>query len=344
MVDLSDIQKRKNDHINITLSKDIRSAISSGFDSFTFQHCALPDIDLDQVTINSVFLGFDLNSPIFISSMTGGTDEGDRINRNLAEAAQARQIAMGVGSQRAAIENDSETYRAQLRKIAPSIPLFANLGAVQLNYGFSINECQRAVDLIEANGLILHLNPLQEALQQEGQTNFKDLSAKIEQICSKLNVPVIVKEVGWGISTPIARKLVDLGVSVIDVAGAGGTSWSEVEKYRTSDKRLFDISSQFKDWGIPTAYAVRDIRNALPSTPIIASGGLWRGMDLAKAIALGATVGGFAGRLLKAAAKSTEQVVEVIDEISLELRITMFAAGVGNVKDLAKINLVSRKD
>lgn len=344
MVDLSDIQKRKNDHINITLKKDVRSATSNGFDVFSFQHCALPEIDLAQVTGNTNFIGFDLNSPILISSMTGGTDEGDRINRNLAEAAQEKRVAMGVGSQRAAIEGGSKMPSAQLRKIAPSIPLFANLGAVQLNYGFSIDECQRVVDLIEANGLILHLNPLQEALQQEGQTNFKGLSAKIGQICTKINIPVIVKEVGWGISAPIARLLVELGVSVIDVAGAGGTSWSEVEKYRTSDKRIFEISSQFKDWGIPTAYAVRDIRNALPDTPIIASGGLRRGMDLAKAIALGATIGGFAGRLLEAASQSTEQVVEVIDEISLELRITMFAAGVGNVKELSKIKLISRED
>lgn len=344
MADLSDIQKRKNEHINITLKRDVSSAISTGFESFSFQHCALPDIDLAQVAINTRFLGLDLKSPMMISSMTGGTNEGDRINRNLAEAAQEKRIAMGVGSQRAAIECGSKTQSVQLRKIAPSIPLLANLGAVQLNYGFSVEDCQKAVDLIEADGLILHLNPLQEALQKEGQTNFEGLSAKIEQICSKLIVPVIVKEVGWGISAPIARHLVDLGVAVIDAAGAGGTSWSEVEKYRASEKHLFEISSQFRDWGIPTAYAVRDIRRALPDTPIIASGGLQRGMDLAKAIALGATIGGFAGRFLQAATTSTQQVLDVIDEISQELRITMFAVGAGNIADLSKTKIISRED
>jgi isopentenyl-diphosphate delta-isomerase len=343
MADLSDIQKRKNDHIDITLKKDVRSALSNGFDLFTFQHCALPEIDLAEVTINTVFLGFSMNAPIMISSMTGGTIEGDRINRNLAEAAQEMKIAMGVGSQRAQIESGDKPDSSQLRKIAPSIPLFANLGAVQLNYGFTIEECKKAVDLIEADGLILHLNPLQEALQKEGQTNFKGLSAKIEQVCSQIDVPVIVKEVGWGISASIARRLVDLGVAVIDVAGAGGTSWSEVEKYRASDKKFFEISSEYKDWGIPTAIAVRDVRNVLPDMPIIASGGLRNGMDLAKAIALGASIGGFAGRLLKAASESTDQVIALIDQISLELRITMFAAGAGNVKDLSNITLNYRE-
>jgi len=344
MADLSDIQKRKNDHINITLKRDVSSAITARFEDFSFQHCALPDIDFAKVSTNTRFLGFDLHSPILISSMTGGTDEGERINRNLAEAAQEKQIAMGVGSQRASIECGSKTQGVQLRTIAPSVPLFANLGAVQLNYGFSVDECQKAVDLIEANGLILHLNPLQEALQQEGQTNFKGLSAKIELICSKINVPVIVKEVGWGISAPIAKHLVELGVSVIDVSGAGGTSWSEVEKYRTSDSRLYEISSQFRDWGIPTAFAVRNIRRVLPDTPIIASGGLRRGMDLAKSIALGATIGGFAGRFLKAAAASTKQVIEVIDEISLELRIAMFAAGVENIESLSTVPLIFKEE
>ncbi len=343
MADLSDIQKRKNDHIDITLKKDVRSALDNGFDLFSFQHCALPEMDLTEVTINNVFLNYQLNAPIIISSMTGGTAEGDRINRNLAEAAQEKQIAMGIGSQRAQIESGRRTKGTQLRKIAPTIPLFANLGAVQLNYGFSIEECKEAVDLIEANGLILHLNPLQEALQREGQTNFKELSVKIEQICSELNVPVIVKEVGWGISASIARHLVNLGVSVIDVAGAGGTSWSEVEKFRTSDERLIEISSKFKDWGIPTAFAVRDVRTVLTDIPIIASGGLRNGLDLAKAIALGATIGGFAGRLLKAATQSTDRVIEIIDQISLELRITMFAAGARNIKELSKITLNFRE-
>ncbi len=340
---MNDIRQRKDDHLHINLHKDVNSEISTGFEQYAFVHCALPDLNFEEVSTRTNFLGFELNYPILISSMTGGTQEGDRVNLHLAEAAENKRIAMGVGSQRAVIEDSSRISKSQLRKAAPTIPLFANLGAVQLNYGFSIDECQRAVDLIEANGLILHLNPLQEALQQGGQTNFAGLSKKIELVCSKIKVPVIVKEVGWGISAAAARHLADLGVAVIDVAGAGGTSWSEVERYRTDDEMHHRISAQFRGWGIPTAEAVIQVHEALPNIPIIASGGLKRGMDLAKSMALGAALGGFAGVLLKPAAISTQKVIEALDEIALELRLTMFAAGLGNINSLAAAKLVHRE-
>jgi isopentenyl-diphosphate delta-isomerase len=332
---MNETQKRKDDHLHINLKKDVSSDIRTGFEQYAFDHCALPELDFGKISTSIKFLGFGLNYPILVSSMTGGTKEGDLINIHLAEAAQELNIAMGVGSQRAAIEGNDKTRGIELRKYAPTIPLFANLGAIQLNYGFSIEECKKAVEMIKADALILHLNSLQEALQQNGQTNFAGLSKKIELVCSKMEIPVIVKEVGWGISAATAKRLVDLGVAVIDVAGAGGTSWSEVEKHRSQDDVHHRISAQFRGWGIPTADAIIQVHDALPNTPIIASGGLKRGMELAKSIALGASLGGFAGALLKPAAISMEKVLEVVDEITLELRLTMFAAGLGNIDALS---------
>lgn len=339
---MNETQKRKDDHLQINLKKDVSSEISTGFERFAFVHCALPELEFEKISTKTKFLGFGLSYPILVSSMTGGTKEGDQINIHLAEAAQTLNIAMGVGSQRAAIEGNDRVRGPELRKYAPTIPLFANLGAVQLNYGFSFDECKRAVEMIEANGLILHLNSLQEALQQNGQTNFAGLSKKIEFICSKMEVPVIAKEVGWGISASTAKQLVDLGVAVIDVAGAGGTSWSEVEKHRSQDDVHHRISAQFRAWGIPTAEAIIQVREALPNTPIIASGGLKRGMELAKSIALGASMGGFAGALLQPAAISVDRVLEAVEEIALELRLTMFAAGLGDIDALSKASSIHR--
>lgn len=341
---MNEIEKRKNDHIHINLQKDVNSSITSGFDQYAFVHSALPEFDFDQVDTKIEFLGLKLEHPILISSMTGGTDEGDRINIHLAEAAQSTGIAMGVGSQRAAFEGERQKNETRLRQYAPTVPIFANLGAIQLNYGYSVDECQRAVELIQADGLILHLNPLQEALQIGGQTKFSGLLKKIDLMCSKLGVPVIVKEVGWGISAKIARQLTNAGVAAIDVAGAGGTSWSEVEKHRANDEKIIRISSNFRDWGIPTAVAIRQIRFELPGIPLIASGGLKNGMDLAKAIALGASIGGFAGILLKAASVSTEKVMDSLDEILQVLRLTMFASGNQNISELSNAPLNNSND
>lgn len=341
---MTDTDNRKDDHIRINLEKDVKSGLSTGFNHFTFTHQALPEIDFQEVNVGCQFLGKQLSAPIMISSMTGGTQNGNEINLNLARAAQKAGIAMGVGSQRNQIESGYRSAAEGLRNVAPDIPLFANLGAIQLNYGFGPIECQTAIDMLGADGLILHLNPLQEVLQAEGQTNFKGLLKKIEQICLKVNRPVIVKEVGWGISPGIAQELVDCGVSVIDVAGAGGTSWSEVEMHRNSDDTIFRIASRFKDWGIPTSQAIKAIHLAHPEIQLIASGGLRTGMDLAKAIALGASLGGFAGHLLKVASESTEQVEELLREITLELKIVMFAAGAADIQALRNTAMTEKKD
>ena len=208
----------------------MRSGLTTGLERYRFIHRALPEVNLDDVDLNLSLFHRCLCAPILISSMTGGTEEASRINRTLAEAAQTTGIAMGLGSQRAAIEHPEliETFR--VRDVAPDILLFANLGAVQLNYGYGVDECRRAVEMIQADALILHLNAVQEAVQPEGDTRFAGLTNQIEQVCRALSVPVIAKEVGWGFSEADVRLLVNAGVSAIDVAGAGGTSWSQVEK------------------------------------------------------------------------------------------------------------------
>jgi isopentenyl-diphosphate delta-isomerase len=245
-----------------------------------------------------------------------------------------------LGSLRAALETPelADTYR--IRRWAPDILLLANLGAVQLNYGYDASHCQRAVDLVAADGLILHLNPLQEALQPEGDTRWSGLLPKIEAVCRALSVPVIAKEVGWGISGETARQLVDVGVAAIDVAGAGGTSWSQVEMHRAQDDVSKRIAARFRDWGIPTAESLLIVRQAIPHKPVIASGGLRHGLDVAKVLALGASMAGMAGPFLRAAAKSAAAVSDEIDELERTLRIAMFAVGARDITALQSAPLV----
>jgi isopentenyl-diphosphate delta-isomerase len=266
--------------------------------------------------------------------MTGGTSEAEIINLRLAEAAQEIGIAMGVGSQRAALEHPEQAKTFQVRRVAPDILLFANLGAVQLNYGYGIDECRKAVDMIGADALILHFNPLQEAVQDAGDTNFANLSKKIEKVCKKIEVPVIAKEVGWGISERTAKILADCGVSAIDVAGAGGTSWSQVEMHRAPDEFTRELAATFVGWGIPTVESILNVKKAAPDIKIFASGGLKDGLDIAKCIALGATLGGMAGQFLKAAAVSTEKAIERMKLTKRQIEVTMFAAGAGNLDQL----------
>jgi isopentenyl-diphosphate delta-isomerase len=334
---------RKADHIRITLEENVRSNQSTGLEHYHFIHQALPELDLDEIDLSVSIFDHRLASPLLISSMTGGTDEAGRLNRILASAAQETGIAMGVGSQRAALEHPGLAPTFKVRDVAPDILLFANLGAVQLNYGYAQEDCQRAVEMIEADGLILHLNPLQEAVQPEGQTRFADLLHKIEKICKALSVPVIVKEVGWGISEQAAAQLAGAGVAAIDVAGAGGTSWSQVEMHRAENENQAKLAAAFLDWGIPTAETIIQSRRGAPELPIFASGGLRTGHDIAKTIALGATLGGMARPLLQAAFESTQKTVEGIMEIQRELRVTMFAAGAGDLKQLGETALINRQ-
>ena len=330
-------QQRKADHIRINLQKDVSfERVSTGFERYRFVHCALPDLDLADVNTSTTLLDKRLAAPLLISSMTGGTPEASAINQRLAEAAQAAGVGMGLGSQRAAIKDPSLANTYRVRSVAPDILLMANLGAIQLNYGYGPDECRRAVEMVEADALILHLNPLQEALQPEGNTHFAGLVSKIESVCQALEIPVIVKEVGWGISEQVARQLADAGVAVIDVAGAGGSSWSQVEMHRATTERQRQVAAAFADWGIPTAESLQMARRGAPELPIIASVGIRDGIQIAKAIALGAAACGIAGPFLSAANESTAAVNELIAVIVTQLRTAMFAAGAADVPTLQR--------
>ncbi len=327
---------RKADHLRINLEEDVHSGLTTGLEHYHFKHQAIPEINLADVDLKLSLFGKSLNAPILISSMTGGTEDAGRINQTLAAAAQETGIGMGLGSQRAAIEHPELANTFQIRNIAPDILLFANLGAIQLNYGYGLDQCRQAVDMIGADALILHLNPLQEAVQPEGDTNFFGLLHKIEEVCKALPVPVIAKEVGWGISELAARQLVDVGIAAIDVAGAGGTSWTQVEMYRAESPSQARLASTFIDWGIPTTYSIIQVHRSCPDVPIIASGGIRTGLDIAKCIALGATLGGMAGPFLKAAADSIETTIQTIQEIYREIQVTMFASGASCLQELAE--------
>lgn len=329
------ISERKSDHIRINLQQDVSSALTTGLEQVSFINEALPEFNFEDIDCSTRLFGKGLRLPLLISSMTGGTEQAGNINFALAEAAQEKQVALGLGSMRAALNQADAVPSFQVRKYAPKALLFANFGAVQLNYGYGITECRKIIDLSEADALILHLNPLQEALQVEGDTRFSNLLPAIAEICKQIPVPVIVKEVGWGISAATARKLFGVGVTAIDIAGAGGTSWSQVEMHRMQDPKRAHVAAAFRGWGIPTIKALKDARSALPYKLIFASGGLRNGVDLAKVLALGAKLGGFAGPFLQAAAQSTQAVIDTIDEIELGLKISMFACG---AKDIVSLN------
>jgi isopentenyl-diphosphate delta-isomerase len=340
MAKVTPISIRKSDHIRINLEEDVRSGITTGLERYRFVHQALPELDLASIDCSLELFGRKLNAPFLISSMTGGTSEAQAINQTLAMATQETGIAMGLGSQRAAIEDPDLEKTFQVRDVAPSALLFANLGAVQLNYGYGIEQCQRAVEMIQADALILHFNALQEAVQPEGDTRFSGLLRKIEAVVRALPVPVIAKEVGWGFSELAARQLAGAGVAAIDVAGAGGTSWSQVEMHRARTEGHARLAASFIDWGIPTAESILQVRKGAPEMIIFASGGLRGGIDIAKCIALGAKLGGMAGPFLKAAAISLGSLIETIHELEREMRVCMFAAGVENLDALRRVKLI----
>lgn len=338
------LSQRKSDHIRINLERDVASRITSGLEAWRFGHEALPELNLADVDLSVEFLGRSLRAPLLISSMTGGTEEARRINLNLAAAAEKAGIAIGLGSMRAAIARPDSAPTFQIREAAPSAMILANVGAVQFNYGFGLDECRRLVDLAGADALILHLNPLQEALQPEGDTNWSGLLRAIEGICRQLSVPVVAKEVGWGISERAAADLARAGVAAIDVAGAGGTSWSQVEMYRAQTETQRRIAAAFGDWGLPTAESVQQARRGAPGLPIIASGGITNGVEGAKCIALGASLFGLARPFLRAATESAGAVSEEIDVIVGQLRIAMFCVAARRVGDLQRVALTRTRD
>ena len=344
MTDEREIVQRKQDHIAVVLSGGGRSPrTTTGLEHVRFEHCALPEMALSDVGLSTVFLGRRLSAPLHISSMTGGPRQAGLINARLAEAAQEVGIALAVGSQRVALEsNASEGFDRSLRRLAPDVAIYANFGAAQLTLGYTSDHARRAIDMIEADGLIIHLNPLQEAVQSGGDTNWTGTLSGLERLVRAMPVPIIVKEVGFGLSASIVRKLADCGVAAIDVAGCGGTNWALVEAKRTDRPEQAAVASGFGDWGIPTAQAISRARAAV-GLPIIGSGGIESGVDVAKAIRLGADLVGLAAKLLPAAVVSTDAVVVMLRVAIAQLRIVCFCTGSRDLNSLKSAALLESR-
>lgn len=338
------IERRKSEHIQISLNENVTGeSISTGLASYQFIHNALPEIAFDEISIETTFLDTSCQTPFLISSMTGGTEFAETINRNLASAAEQQGWILALGSTRALLDNDSHANSFLMRKYAPTIPIIANLGAVQLNYGYGVEECQKIIETTGSDMLVLHLNSIQEVIQENGDTNFGGLLKKIEQLCQTLTVPIGVKEVGWGIDGKAAKRLREVGVAFIDVAGAGGTSWSQVEKFRAQDPVKRKAAEAFSSWGISTTEAIQLVRQENQHHPLIASGGMQTGVDGAKAIALGADLVGIGRSILKEATESVEAVVESMKIREMELQMAMFGIGAKTIEELKHTERLARR-
>ncbi|WP_415283875.1 type 2 isopentenyl-diphosphate Delta-isomerase [Candidatus Nitrososphaera sp. FF02] len=337
--DIEIIKQRKKDGIDIPLQKDVQARTASTYlEHVKLVHSALPELDYDDIDLSTTFLGRKFSAPLIIDSMTGGTDEATVINGRLGELAEKYGFGMGLGSQRAGLKSEelASTYSIA-RKNAPNAFLIANIGGAQLAKGLSIDDARRIVKMIKADALVVHLNPLQELVQPEGEPKYKGVLAKISELVRSMDVPVIVKEVGAGISREVAIKLEMARVSAINVAGAGGTSWAGVEKLRADmvkDSKKARLGEMFWDWGIPTAASLVEARKAV-KVPLIASGGLRNGLEVAKCVALGASMAAMAYPFLKAAAQSKEALFGFADSVLEELKSAMFLTGSANIKALA---------
>lgn len=341
---MTDIGRRKEAHLDIVLG-GVASArsMSTGFELLCFEHNALPELDYDKIDLGARFLGRRLAAPLLISSMTGGPERARAINQSLARAAAALRIAFAVGSQRIALEHSGDGgLGPELRKLAPDVPLLANLGASQIRGEYGVELARRAVGMIEADALIVHLNPLQEAVQEAGDRDWTGVLAGIGRLCDTLEVPVVVKEVGGGISAKVARQLHAVGVRHIDVAGLGGTSWAAVEAERATGPRAKSVAEAFRDWGVPTAIALPQVRACCPDAVVIASGGVRDGIDVAKAIRLGADIAGQAASTLPAAIEGVDAVVEHFSAVIDQLRVACFCTGSKDLAALRRARLVAR--
>jgi len=331
----AEIVRRKQDHIELALATGSQiAARGQGFADYALEHRALPECNLEDIETRVELLGKSLAAPLLIASMTGGLEQGAKINRHLAEAAQYLGLGMGLGSQRVTFEQPQSLASFQVRQVAPDILLLANLGAVQLNLGFTPWHCRQAVEQVEADGLYLHLNALQEAIQPGGDTQFSALAEHLAEVCSQLPFPVLAKECGNGIGGHSARLLLKAGLAGIEVSGRGGTSWAWIEAQRNPDPRLRRLGATFGDWGYPTPLSIQLCREAAPEALIIGSGGIRNGLDVAKALALGANAVSIAQPLLQAALESTAAVVAELELFLLELRIAMFCTGASSIAEL----------
>lgn len=337
---MTDITARKDQHLDVILSGRARHGLDSGFADVRFVHEALPDLDHGKIDLGADFLGRRLKAPLLISSMTGGPARAEAINARLAEAAQHLGIGLAVGSQRAALETDGAPgLDMALRLRAPDTPILANIGAAQLTRGFGVDEARRVLDMVAADALIVHLNPLQEACQPEGDRDWWGVGAALEALVKALDAPVVVKETGAGMSAATAKRLLAMGVAAVDVAGAGGSNWATVEGERSEGEADKAHAVAFADWGIPTARSIAEVRAACPKALIIGSGGIRDGVEAAKAIRLGADMVGQAAGVLTAATISTEAVVEHFQTVIRQMRTVCFCTGSANLTALRKAPL-----
>jgi isopentenyl-diphosphate delta-isomerase len=324
---------RKDDHIRICMQKDVEFRKANGFEHVEIEHRALPEISRDEIDLSTRFLGRKFASPLFIEAMTGGTAKGERINKNLAKAAEALGIGMGVGSQRAMLEDSKLARTYFVRDVAPSIFLLGNIGAAQLRE-YGSEKIMPLADAIKADGLAIHLNVAQELAQKEGDKSWKGVYDDIRQLCKKAKFPVVVKETGCGISGSLSKELVMAGVKAIDISGAGGTSWVKVDGHRTDA----DVS-HLEEWGIPTAEALKGVAKSV-KVPVIASGGIRNGVEVAKAIAMGASLAGMALPLLKPATESWTSVKSHLEKVISQMEDAMFLVGARNVGELQKVRII----
>ncbi len=327
---MTETSQRKADHINLALQAEHQAATSAGFDLVQFEHNALPELLVSEVDCSTVFLNQYCSTPLIIGAMTGGCEHGETINRHLAEAAEQAQIPMALGSQRGALEDG---LVQNLRRWAPKANLLGNIGGTQL-LQHGVEFAQRAVDSVEANAMIIHLNPLQELVQPKGDRDWRGVLDAIEECCATLSVPVIVKEVGSGIGPTSAQRLIDVGVSWIEIAGRGGTSWASIESARIEQTREQQIAEPFLDWGMNTAQLIPRVRSQSSQLGVIASGGLRNGLDIARSLRLGANMSALAQPFLEPALESTEAVLEKIEILREQLCWAMFLTGSKNLKKL----------
>jgi isopentenyl-diphosphate delta-isomerase len=328
----------KAHHIDACLTPEVEYTKSAGFDAYDFVNQALPELSLEHLDLKTTLVGKPMKAPLMIAPMTGGIERAHVLNLRLAAAAERHGLAMGVGSQRVGLESDERAAFFKVRSVAPTIVLFANFGVGQLVKGWGVDEASAAVDMIGADALFLHMNPVQEAAQG-GDVDFRGLVPRIRALCSAMRergTPVFAREVGFGISKEAAKRLIDVGVAGIDCAGAGGTSWAKVEGICAKTERRRKMGMAFGEWGIPTAQAIVDVRSVSQRIPLIATGGLRSGLDLAKAIALGADVGAMARPMLVAANKGEEVLDTFIQDTLDELRIAMFGVGAADLDGLRR--------
>lgn len=334
--------ERKLDHIKTCLEKNVEARQKkTGFGDIELVHQASPEIDLKEIDLSSTFFGKKLDAPVVICPMTGGHQRGQEINLNLARGAQELNVGFAVGSQRAAIENPdlAETYR--VREEAPDILLLGNLGVAQLNQDYGVEKIEKAIEMIDADGLGLHFNPLQEAIQPEGDTNFKETLEKISEIISQIKDPIYLKETGAGINASLASEFVRAGTKAIDVSGSGGTSWAGVETERR--KSIIRAGETFWDWGLPTSVSTAEVSAAV-NIPIISSGGIRSGLDAAKALALGAEFVGVGLPLFRASVEGPNTVIEWLKKFIREIKIAMFLTGSRDIKELQEASLIITGD